>query len=127
MVRVPEEARTTGSDYLKADFAESREITSVVIIGEGKVEQSTFENETKTRIVVPIRYDDQRVGDPTLWSLNPKSANVLSELFGDDSSNWTDKVVDITFAGEDKMRHILADKTRTKKSNPNTAKTEALP
>ena len=126
MVHVPEEARTTGSDYLKPDFVEDREITSVVITGEGKVEQSTFDNETKTRIVVPIRYEGMRnQGDPVQWTLNPKSAKILSELFGEDSSNWTGKTIEITVAGEDKMRHILADKARTRKSNPDT--TEALP
>ena len=126
MVHVPEEARTTGSDYLKPDFVEEREVTSVVITGEGKVEQSTFDNETKTRIVVPIRFDGQRnSGDPVQWTLNPKSAKVLSDLFGEDSANWTGKTVEITVAGEDKMRHILADKARTRKSNPDT--TEELP
>lgn len=121
MVIVPQEAMATGNDYLKPDYVEEHDLTCITITGEGSVQSTDWEGKTSTRMVVPISYEGQvKDESPQLWSMNPKSARTLSTMYGEDTSKWVGKTVEITVAGVEKMRHILVDAVRTRRANKMT-------
>ena len=114
------EKKSEGGNYLKREFVEQREITSLKIETEG--ESVEFENKDKngemkkvSKWQIGVSYDGQKDDDPNVWTMNNTSFNACIDLFEDDTAKWIGKTVDITIGGEGEMKHIKVDVVRSKK------------
>ena len=111
------EKGSTGGNNLKVEFVEEKKITSLKIVDEGEMVTYDAKNEgdkATTKLVIGVNYDNKKVGDPNRWSLNNKSRNALIDIWGDDTSDWVNKVAEISISGEGEYKHIVVDTLRTK-------------
>lgn len=109
----------TGGNYISVEDAEKRGITSFKILDEGELDTYTPKEgepgKPTTRLVVEVSFDGQKSTDAKHWKMNDKCRNALIDLWTDETEKWIGKIVEITFAGEEKFRHIAVDMLRTKK------------
>lgn len=109
--------KVTIGNRLKAEFIETRQITTLKILDSG--EMVTFSSkekpeDTSTKPVFTVEYEGMKTGDPTKWAINGKSQNVLIEKWGENTDVWIGKNAEINLAGEGEFRHIMVDSVRTK-------------
>ena len=110
------EKGATGANNIKVEFVLSKRISKLRIVGEGEIvvyEGRDGKPQTE-KLMVPVQYSGQSAGDPERWVLNNKSRNVLIDIFGDDTSNWVGKDVEIAISGDGEYQHIVVDTLRTK-------------
>ena len=106
-----------GSSNIKVAFVLERRIMRFTITDEGLLK--TYEGRNPgdkpvEKLILGIKYDGQRAGDPTTWALNNKSRNALIDIFGDQTEKWVGKVVEINISGEGEFKHLIIDQVRTK-------------
>jgi len=105
------------SGFLTAKFVHENRLTALTVIGEG--EMVSFEREggkSIQRIALPIDFGNRRNGDPDKWTLNNKSRNAMIDLFGNDTTKWVGKKVEIKLEGSGEYEHITVDTMRTQPS-----------
>ena len=64
------------------------------------------------KIQCEVSYKDQGKEDPTSWTMNNKSRNILIEAWGKNTDDWVMKSIPITIGGSGDMEHILVDSMR---------------
>ena len=112
------ERGNTGGDNLKVDFVLSNRISQLTIVDQGEMvtyEPKNVGDKPVTKLIVGIEYQGQKQGDPSKWSMNNKSRNALIDIFGDETSKWVGKKIDIAISGDGEYQHIVVDTLRTGK------------
>jgi len=105
------ERQQEGSDFINAQFVTDNKLDSVQIVSDVEVSASKFD-EKKTQHVVSINYQGWIKGSPSKWKLPASAINALIDKYGDETSNWVDKKVPITLAGDGQYKHVTVDKLR---------------
>lgn len=105
-----------GGNYLKAKFCKENKITELQITDARTITEVTFEGKdgkpAQTKIQCDITYKDQGKDDPSSWTMNNKSKNIIIDAWGGDTDKWVNKVIPITLGGSGEMEHILVDAMR---------------
>ena len=111
------EKGNTGGNTLKVADVVEKKITSLKITDEGEMRTYEAEKEgdkSSTKLVIGVLYEGMTDTDPHQWSMNNKSRNALIDIWGDDTTEWVGKTVEIQLEGTGEYRHITVDSLRTK-------------
>jgi len=105
-----------GGNYLKAKFVEENKITELQITDARTIKFVEFEGKdgkspTK-KIQCDVTYKGQRKEDPSSWTMNSKSRNIMIQACGGDTDEWVNRPIPITLGGDGEMLHILVDSMR---------------
>jgi hypothetical protein len=105
-----------GGNYLKPKFVKENKITELQITDARSIEMITFpgkDGKADThKIQCEVSYKGIGKEDPSVWTMNNKSRNVLIEAWKNDTDNWVNKTIPITISGSGEMEHILVDSMR---------------
>ncbi len=88
------------SKYVTADLVKNSESKKLVTTDEGKYEDVTYNNETSTRLTIPVEVD----GKAKIWRPNRDSVKNMSEAHGKDTKEWVGKPTSLrimTIQGKD--------------------------
>ena len=105
-----------GGNYLKAKFVQENKITELQITDARTIKFVEFEGKdgkspTK-KIQCDVTYKGQRKEDPSSWTMNSKSRNIMIQACGGDTDEWVNRPIPITLGGDGEMLHILVDSMR---------------
>ena len=101
-------------DYLTPAFLTDRGVSWVTVAGEVTEVELTYDGVTKKKYQVPVTYDRQQIGDPTKWTMNNISSNVLLHKLGSDSSKWIGQKIPLQIDGTGSYRHIKVNQIALK-------------
>ena len=104
------------SNHITKEFIKQNRITTLKIKNEG--EMLSFENrkgEEVKKLALGVEYEGMRRDDPNVWTLNNKSFNALIDIFGKETRDWIDRIVEIKLEGSGEYEHIMVDTMRTRK------------
>ena len=105
-----------GGNYLKPKFVKENKITELQITDARSIEMITFPGKDGKpdthKIQCDVSYKEQGKEDPSNWTMNNKSRNILIDTWGKETNEWVNKVIPITISGSGEMEHILVDAMR---------------
>jgi len=105
-----------GGNYFKVGFVKTNKITELQITDARSVEEITFPGKEGKpdvkKIQCEVSYKNQGKEDPTSWTMNNKSRNILIEAWGKNTDDWVMKSIPITIGGSGDMEHVLVDSMR---------------
>lgn len=105
-------------DNVKVGLVKDLGITSLKILDEGTfVKYAPLKDGDREveKLVVKVSFDGQKDHHPFKWPMNDKSRNAVIDIYGDESSKWEGKTIDIQVAGAGEFEHIAVDVVRTEK------------
>jgi len=105
-----------GGDYLKAKFCRENKVTELQITDARTIKEVTFEGKdgkpAQTKVQCDVTYANQGKEDPSSWTMNNKSKNIIIDAWGTDTDKWVNRSIPITLGGQGEMEHILVDSMR---------------
>ena len=107
---------SAGGNYLRANFVKENKITELRITNAKTIEMIVFPGKDGKpdthKIQCEVSYKEQGKEDPSSWTMNNKSRNMLIDTWGKDTDEWINKPIPITIGGSGEMEHILVDSMR---------------
>jgi len=105
-----------GGNYLKPKFVKENKITELQITDARSIQMIVFPGKDgkadTQKIQCDVSYKEQGKEDPSNWTMNNKSRNILIDTWGKETNEWINKVIPITISGSGEMEHILVDAMR---------------
>lgn len=117
MVQVEQKEAKSANSYLKPEFVKANGVRKLLILEEMQIRESQYEGkEPEKKLTGKVQCQIEGLPEKT-WSMNWTSANALIKLFGKETKDWKNKLVQILVMPVSGHESILVDEMGTKELN----------